>query len=85
MNSVPDWNQRKHEIGMAFRRCSHLPGEADAKAYEATLTQVGISSRRDLSILVSVVQDAVMMARREERPTAPLDTFADWLRLKLVE
>ncbi len=85
MNQIQDWNQRKHEIGMAFRKCPHLPGEADAKAYEALLTQMGISSRRDMSILVSIVQDVVMMARREERPTAPLDAFGDWLRIKLVE
>jgi len=38
-----------------------------------------------VSILISIVQDAIMMARREERPTAPLDTFRDWLMRKLVE
>ena len=85
MNQIQDWNERKHEIGMAFRKCQHLPGEADAKAYETLLAQMGISSRRDISILVSVVQDVTMMARREERPTVPLDTFGDWLRIKLVE
>ena len=84
MDRVPDWNQRKHEIGTAFRKGPFVPGEVDAERYEAVLKQAGVASNRDISILISVVQDAIMMARREERPTAPLDTFRDWLMMKLV-
>lgn len=84
MNRVPDRNQRKHEIGTAFRRGPFLPNEVDTARYEAVLKQTGVASAQDISILISVVQDAIMMARREERPTAPLDTFRDWLIMKLM-
>lgn len=85
MNRVPDRNQRKQEIGMALRREAFLPHEADPEVYAAVLENIGVSSDRDVSILISIVQDAIMMARREERPTAPLDTFRDWLIRKQLE
>ena len=85
MNSVPDWNRRKQEIGSSFLRESFLPHEADPEAYEALLRRVGVTTRQDVSVLISIVQDAVMMARRDERPTVPLDTFRDWLNWKLLE
>ena len=85
MNRASDWNQRKREIGMAFRRQPFLPHETDAEAYERVLVNVGVASNRDLSILFAIVQDAIMMARRDERPSIPLDNFRDWLMLKLIE
>lgn len=85
MNHIPDWNQRKREIGDAFRREDYLPHESDPVRYAALLLRVGATTNRDVSVLISIVQDAIMMARRDERPTAPLDTFRDWLMRKLVE
>lgn len=85
MNHVPDWNQRKQEIGGAFRNEPHLPHEADPEIYEAVCQRVGATTHHDVSVLISIVQDAIMMARRDERPTTPLDTFRDWLMWKQVE
>jgi hypothetical protein len=85
VNSVPDWNQRKQEIGNTLRNESHLPYEADPEIYEAVCLRVGATTNRDVSILISVVQDAIMMARRDECPTTPLDTFRDWLMRKQIE
>ena len=85
MNHISDWNQRKREIGMAFLGESYLPHESDPEQYAALLGRVGATTNRDVSILISIVQDAVMTARRDERPTAPLDTFRDWLMNKLME
>lgn len=82
MNPVPDRNKRKQEIGMAFRNEPYLPHEADPGIYEALCLRVGATSSHDISILISIVQDAIMMARRDERPTTPLDTFRDWLLRK---
>lgn len=82
MNPIPDWNKRKQEIGMAFRNEPYLPHEADREIYEALCLRVGATSSHDISILISIVQDAIMMARRDERPTTPLDTFRDWLLRK---
>ena len=79
MKQVPDWTRRKLEIGNAFRRSAHLPHETDEAAYRALLDQLGIETTQDMSIMISIVRDAVMGARREERPTVPLDTFLDWL------
>jgi hypothetical protein len=70
---------------MAFRRESFLAQPADASVYDAALERMGIATNRDVSILLSIVQDAIMMARREESPTTPLDTFRDWLMRKQVE
>ena len=85
MNQALDWNQRKHEIGTAFCRQPILPPEADPQVYEGVLRSVGAVSKRDVSILISIVQDAIMMARREERPAVPLETFRDWLMKKLMD
>lgn len=85
MNSIPDRNQRKQEIGGAFRNEPHLPHEADQEIYAAVCLRVGATTSQDISILISVVQDAIMMARRDERPTTPLDTFRDWLMRKQME
>lgn len=85
MNRVSDWNQRKHEIGMAFRRESFLAQPADASVYDAALERMGIATNRDVSILLSIVQDAIMMARREALPTTMLDRFGDWLMKRLLE
>ena len=85
MNQVTDWNHRKREIGMRFRAEAFLPHEADAAAYAALLSRLDVTTNRDVSILISIVQDAIMMARRDERPTSPLDTFRDWLIKKQLE
>ena len=85
MNPVPDRNQRKQEIGNALRNEPYLPHEADPEIYEAVCLRVGATTSHDISILISVVQDAIMMARRDERPTTPLDTFRDWLLRKQME
>ncbi|MBQ3480011.1 MAG: hypothetical protein IJH25_17840 [Clostridia bacterium] len=85
MNPVPDRNQRKQEIGNALRNEPYLPHEADPEIYEAVCLHVGATTNHDIGILISVVQDAIMMARRDERPTIPLDTFRDWLMRKQME
>lgn len=85
MNDVPDRNRRKQEIGDAFRNEPYLPPEVDPEIYEAVCRRVGATTSYDVSVLISVLQDAIMMARRDERPTAPLDTFRDWLMRKQVE
>lgn len=85
MNHVPDWNRRKYEIGTAFRKEAHLPHEADHEVYEAVLKRVGVTGDHDMRVMISILQDAIMMARRDERPAIPLETFRDWLMWKLVE
>ena len=85
MNQVTDWNHRKREIGLRFRGEAFLPHEADAAAYAALLSRLGVTTNREVSILISIVQDAIMMARRYERPTSPLDTVLDWLIKKQLE
>jgi hypothetical protein len=85
VNQVTDWNHRKREIGLRFRGEAFLPHEADAEAYAALLSRLGVTTNRDVSILISIVQDAIMMARRDERPSSPLDTFRDWLIKKQLE
>jgi hypothetical protein len=85
VNPIPDRNQRKLEIGGAFRNEPYLPHEADQEIYESVCLRVGATTSQDISILISVVQDAIMMARRDERPTTPLDTFRDWLMRKQME
>ena len=44
------------------------------------MNQMGIASVQDFAILYNIVEDAIMMARREERPTKPLEMFKDWLQ-----
>lgn len=85
VNRVSDWTQRKQEIGTAFRRESFLAQPADASVYDAALGRMGIVTNRDVSILLAIVQDAIMMARREALPTTMLDRFRDWLMMRLVE
>ena len=85
MHQVTDWNQRKREIGMRFKNEAFLPHESDAGAYAALLGRLDVTTRRDVSILISIVQDAIMMARREALPTTMLDRFRDWLMMRLVE
>ena len=41
---------------------------------------MNISSAQDFAILYSIVEDAIMMARREERPAEPLEMFKDGLQ-----
>ena len=85
MNRIPEWNQRKHEIGMAFRRESFLAQPADSSIYDAALRRMGITTNRDVSILLSIVQDTIMMARREALPTTTLECFGNWLMKRLME
>ncbi|MBR1822012.1 MAG: hypothetical protein IJ769_10365 [Clostridia bacterium] len=82
MNPVPDRNQRKYEIGTAFRRAAHLPSEADPQIYKALLKEIGVATDMDMGVLCSILQDAIMTAVREERPTTPLHTFLDWLSME---
>ncbi len=82
MFQVADWSRRKLEIADAFRQAAPLPAEAEPEAYEALLTQIGVSNNQDMNILVSFMNDIIMAARREERPATPLETFLDWLRYK---
>ena len=70
------------EIADAFRQVAPLPAEAEPEAYEALLTQIGVSTNQDMNILISFMNDIIMAARREERPATPLETFLDWLRYK---
>ena len=81
MYHIADWNQRKQEIGAAFRQMVPLPAEADDGLYNIVLKSMNISTVQDFAILYNIVEDAIMMARREERPTAPLIAFKDWLQM----
>jgi len=82
MFPVADWSRRKLEIADAFRQAAPLPAEAEPEAYEALLTKIGVSNNQDMNILVSFMNDIIMAARRDERPTTPLEAFLDWLRYK---
>lgn len=84
MNPVPDWGRRKYEIGTAFRRAAHLPSEADPQRYRALLKEIGVTTDRDVSVLCSILRDAIMAAVREERPITPLHTFLDWMLMEQV-
>ena len=79
MREVADWGKRKRELGMALRGAGHLPHESNAETYAALLQKIGVRTRQDLSITISIMQDAIMTARREERPTTPLYNFLYWL------
>ena len=72
-----DWNRRKAIIGTAFRKAPYLPADADEVAYRNILASLPLHDQRDFCILVTIVRDAIMQARREERPTTPLDGFLD--------
>lgn len=82
MFQVPDRYQRKLELAAAFWKAAMLPGRADAKAYERLLKKLGVESHMDLSILCSIVQDAIMEAKREAGPTEPLEAFLIWLKVE---
>ena len=84
MFHVADWSRRKLEIADAFRRATPLPAEADESAYQAIISQIGVSSNQDMMLLISFMNDVIMEARREERPATPLETFLDWLRYKQI-
>ena len=70
------------KIADAFCQAAPLPAEAEPEAYEALLTKIGVSNNQDMNILVSFMNDIIMAARRDERPTTPLEAFLDWLRYK---
>lgn len=74
-----DWNQRKHEIGSALRNAQYLPAEENPEVYTEIVNSLGLRDQRDFCILICIVRDASMQARREERQTTPLDMFLDWL------
>ena len=83
MYGIADWGKRKREIGTRFRMATldkPLPAETDTAAYIALMDQMNISSVQDLAILYSIVEDAIMMAGREERPAEPLEMFKSWLQ-----
>ena len=84
MHPISDWSARKQEISNAFLRAAHLPHESDDEIYAGLLARLGVTTRQDYSILCSIVQDAIMKAVREERPTTPLTTFLDWLNNRLL-
>ena len=77
-----DWGWRKRQIGMAFRNAAYLSADTDEVLYNSILNQIGVADQRDICILISIVHDAIMGARREERPTTPLEEFLDWLERK---
>lgn len=81
MYHIADWNQRKQEIGAAFRQAVPLSAEADEALYNTLLRRMNIITVQDFAILYNIVEDAIMMARREERPSAPLVAFKDWLHM----
>ena len=62
-----------------------LPADADDEAYKTILATLPLHDQRDFCILVTIVRDAIMQARREERPTTPLDGFLDWLERYRVD
>ena len=83
MYKIADWSKKKQEIGSIFRLAilsSPLPAEADTGLYEDLLDTMNISSVQDFAILYSTVEDAIMMARREEMPSKPLELFKAWLQ-----
>lgn len=82
MLPVADWSRRKLEIDGAFRQSAPPPAEAEPEAYEALLAEIGVVNKQDMNILISLMNDIIMAARRDERPATPLETFLDWLRYK---
>lgn len=55
------------------------------KDYEMALVKIGITTPQDLEILISVVQDAIMKARREGLEAEQLVAFRTWLLEKRLE
>ena len=54
-------------------------------AYKMALVKIGITTPQDLEILISVVQDAIMKARREGLAAEQLVAFRTWLLEKRLE
>ena len=74
-----DRGRRKEEIARAFW-CLKPSAEKNREvAYKKALSLIGIATPRDLEILMSVLQDAIMKANREGLPTVQLEAFRDWL------
>ena len=80
MYHIADWSTRKTEIATAFRKVTPLPAESDDAVYSSILDQMDIVSAQDLAILYAIIEDAIMAAHREERPSAPLEAFKDWVQ-----
>ena len=77
-----DWSRGKPEIADAFRQTLPLPAGADFGFYAELLTHIDVSNNQGPMPLASIMNDAIMAARREERPATPLEAFLDWLRYK---
>ena len=80
MIQVTDWSDRKRQIGIDFLQASPLPAEADPEIYAAILKRIHVTTRQDMRVLISFINDVIMEARREERPALPLEAFLDWLK-----
>ena len=76
---LTDWNERKHIISTAFRNAPELPADYDPAAYQELLATLPIHGQRDYAILVAIVRDAIMQARREGRQTKLLEGFLQWV------
>lgn len=80
-----DRSRRKEEIARAFWCLKPSAAKDREAAYEKALSQIGIATPRDIEILMSVVQDAIMKANREELPAGQLETFRGWLLGKRLD
>ena len=76
-----EWYLRKQQIAMAFADYLTVVS-ADTKQYYSILQDIRVADQRDICILISIVHDAIMSAKREGRPTASLEAFLDWLKRK---
>ena len=72
MFHAADWSRRKPEIADAFRQTLPLSAAADSGFYPELLTQIDVSSNQGPMLVVSIMNDVIMAARREERPATPL-------------
>ena len=78
-----EWYLRKQQIGSAFFNSDYLSAVSlDTKQYYSILQDIGVADQRDICVLVSIVHDAIMGAKREGRPTASLEDFLGWLERK---
>jgi hypothetical protein len=85
VRTIPDRGRRKEEITQAFWRMEPSRARDKQKAYEMALVKIGITTPQDLEILISVVQDAIMRARREGLTAEQLVAFWAWLLEKRLE
>ena len=85
VRTIPDRGRRKEEITQAFWRMEPSRARDKQKAYEMALVKIGITTPQDLEILISVVQDAIMRARREGLTAERLVAFRAWLLKKRLE